>query len=124
MKLAIIILGAAVAAVSAPSGAHAAKVMASAPAVVSIPGPHTMYCDITNIGDEPANVTIEILNFIGGVVAGPYVTTVNPNTGDNFGSNHMLAAWCRFTVEGSTRDLRAAAIYDNGTNYTMSLPAD
>ena len=123
MKLSPIMLSALVLAVSAPSGAHAARIMASAPAVASIPGPHTLYCDITNIGDEPASVTIEIMNFAGGVVAGPDVITLNPNTGDFFGSAHILAAWCRFTVDGSTRDLRAMAIYDNGTHYTMSLPA-
>jgi len=124
MQLVKIILATLVLAVSARSIAQAGtKVMASAPAVVSIPGPHTIYCDIANIGDQSAAVTIEIMNFAGGVVSGPHVVTVAPSTAESEYSSDMLAAWCRFTVDGSTRDLRATAIYENGTHYTMSLPA-
>jgi hypothetical protein len=33
-------------------------------------------------------------------------------------------ARCRFTVSGSTKKVRAQAIYDNGSRYTIANPAN
>jgi hypothetical protein len=46
-----------------------------------------------------------------------------PNEGRAVGDISGGGAWCRFTVEGSTKKFRAAAIYDDGGEYTVSIPA-
>jgi len=105
------------------SAAHAgSKVLASAPAPLT--GSQTMYCDVTNIDPvNPKDVTTEIVDINNNTVTGPTTATIAPNSGGFLGSAAPAAAWCRFTVTGSTKNLRAIAVYDNGTGYTMSLPA-
>ena len=72
---------------------------------------------------NPIDVTAEIDDINGVAVDGPSTQTVLPGTGTYFGPSTAAAAYCKFTVTGSTKNLRAMAIYDNGTDYTVSLPA-
>jgi hypothetical protein len=115
-------LGRATLAVTSASAAHAgSKSLLSAP----IPaGTGTVYCDVTNIDPtNPIDVTGEIDDINGVAVHGPSTQTVLPGTGTFFGPSSGSAAYCKLTVNGSTKNLRAMGIYDNGTDYTVSLPA-
>jgi hypothetical protein len=50
--------------------------------------------------------------------------TIQPGSGTFFGGFITAGiAWCRFTVTGSTKYLRAMAVYDDGSTYTVTLPA-
>ena len=84
-----------------------------------------MHCDITNAGATAADVTIEVMDYNGNVISGPYMTTIAPNTGDYLGPTlNPSAAWCRFTVStGSTKLLRGIAVYDNASTYNMIILA-
>ena len=68
-------------------------------------------------------MTTEIIDINNKTIAGPNMVTIAPNNGGFLGTADPAAAWCRFTVNGSTKNLRAMAVYDNGSGYTMSLPA-
>ena len=124
MKLFKMFIAAAALALTTASTAHAGqKVLASAPAVLAAPG-DTLYCDVTNL--DPVNsidVTGEAMDLNGAVISGSTIT-IPPGAGQFFaGVSTAGTAWCRFTVTGSTKNLRAMAIYDNNSSYTLSLPA-
>ena len=108
------------------TSAHAGKVLWTAPALAAYPAGsgRTIYCDVVNVGTTPQDVTIDILDYFGTVVntAGPI--TLPPETGNALGaSNDFNSARCRFTVTGSTKKVRAMAVYDNGSDYTIAVPA-
>jgi hypothetical protein len=104
--------------------AQAASVLASAPALGAYPTNQVIYCDIVNLYTAPKNVTIEIMDYFGNVVTSLPTSTLGPNQGTAWGDASGNGAWCRFTVDGSAKKYRAVAIYDNGTSYTVSLPAN
>jgi hypothetical protein len=106
----------------APAAHAGTKILATAPAAL---GANRLHCDITNAGTSPADVTIEIMDYAGTVVHGPYVTTIQPGTGDYLGPTlNAAAAWCRFTVTtGSTKLLRGIAVYDDSATYNMIILA-
>jgi hypothetical protein len=112
-------------ALAAATSAHAgAKVMVTAPAMHIYPAAQTMYCDIVNVGKVPADVTIEAVDYFGSVTAGPITQTLPPFNGTALGDSATDGgAFCRFTVSGSTKSFRAMAIYDNGSSYTVAVPA-
>jgi len=105
------------------SGAHAATVLATAPADASYPNTQTLYCDVVNKGTKPVTVTIEAIEYDGTVDATLAAAVLAPATG-TFLQGGGTSAWCRFTViSGSAHNLRAMGVYDNGTNYVLSVPA-
>ena len=109
-------------ALTSASAAHAgAKSAVTAPATA---GTNRLFCDVTNIDTNPKEVTIEIVDINNNVVLGPYTPLMPPGTGDYLGSATGAAAYCRFTVNGSTKKIRGIAIYDDTTSYVMSLPAE
>jgi hypothetical protein len=101
-------------------GAEAA-VLASAPAE-GYPSAQTISCNIVSVNTGPREVTTEILNYGGDVLANDTVT-LSPNEGHSLASASGYAAWCRFTVIGSTKLFRAVAVYDDGGTYTVAIPA-
>jgi hypothetical protein len=123
MKLVKMVLAIALLTLTSASTVHAGtKILASAPAPLG--AGNTMFCDVTNLDPvDSVDVATEIMDVGGNVIVGPSLNTIPPSTGGDVGSNNPLAAWCRFTVNGSTKNLRGMAVYDNGTSYTMSLPA-
>jgi hypothetical protein len=115
MKLGRSFLAAAALAVAAASAAQAGtKTMATAPANRNYPDFFgQLNCNILNMNKTPKSVTIEIMSYGGAVVdtAGPQ--TLAPQQGLTIGDSANLVAWCRFTVDGSTKKYRAAAVYSD-----------
>jgi hypothetical protein len=104
---------------------HAA-VLSTAPARAGYPtfSGRTLYCDIRNVSNGTGTVTIEILDYPGNVIQsfGPlslasYEATAFSDGGTGDGVS------CKFTVSGSAKRWRGVAVYDNGTDYLMSIPA-
>ncbi len=125
MKLGrILLFGAALALGGASAAQAGTKIMATPPIVTGAPVVgQTMYCDMNNLNTTDKQVTFEIMDLAGAVVSGPLSLTLSPGTGQALGSNAATAAWCRFTVDGSPKKYRGIAIYDNGNDYTVSVPA-
>ena len=105
------------------TSAHAGKVLWTAPALGAYPTLQTIYCDIVNVGTTPQDVTIDILDYFGNPVGFQVVQTLAPETGTANGDGSGSGARCRFTVSGSTKKVRAMAIYDDGSAYTVAVPA-
>jgi hypothetical protein len=103
--------------------ASQAGTLASAPALGAYPSLQIIYCDILNLNNTPKPVTIDIMDYFGNVISTSGSQTVLPSQGAAFGDGSGNGAWCRFTVDGSTKKYRAMAIYDNGAAYTVSIPA-
>ena len=106
--------------VSVPVAGHAGMLY-TAPAQAG-PNPEKMWCNIVNVDRTPRDVTIEILDYAGVPVNGTGDVLL-PNETHALGDISGAGAWCRFTVEGSTKKFRAAAVYDDGSAYTVSIPA-
>jgi hypothetical protein len=122
MKTIKMLAAAAVLALATAPVAHAA-VLASAPALAAYPSLQIVYCDIVNLDKVPRNVTIDIVDYFGNVIGTSGSQTVLPSQGNAFGDGSGNGAWCRFTVDGSAKKYRAMAVYDNGSAYTVSVPA-
>jgi hypothetical protein len=105
------------------TSAHAGKVLWTAPALGAYPSTQTVYCDIVNVGTTPQDVTIDILDYFGNVVLGGFSQPLAPEQGTALGDGSGAGARCRFTVTGSTKKVRAMAVYDNGSQYTIAVPA-
>jgi hypothetical protein len=103
--------------------ASQAGTLASAPALGAYPTLQVIYCDILNLNNTPKPVTIDVLDYFGNVVSTSGSQTVLPSQGTAWGDGSGNGAWCRFTVDGSAKKYRAMAIYDNGSAYTVSIPA-
>ena len=104
-----------------PAAYAGTKILATAPALVSYPGSgQTMRCNILNLNTKPSTVTIEALDYFGGVVSATGPITINPQSGAEHTdtSSGGQAAWCRFTVDGSTKKYRAVATYHDAAGYT------
>jgi hypothetical protein len=106
--------------VSMPVAGHAGMLY-TAPAQAG-PDPEKMWCSIVNIDRSARYVTAEILDYAG-IPVNAASTVLPPNEGRALGDISGGGAWCRFTVEGSTKKFRAAAVYDDGSAYTVSIPA-
>lgn len=109
--------------VSMTSTARAGGVLVTAPASASYPTAQTLYCDALNAGTKPLTITFEAVQYDGTVDASQVDTILAPGQGDA-----LLAAggsaYCRFTVtKGSSKKVRAAALYDDGAGYTVAIPA-
>jgi len=104
-------------------GTGHAGVLATAPAQAA-PGPENkMWCSIVNIDRAPRFVITDILDYAGNVLDSSSSEVLLPNHGRAVGDITGNGVWCRFTVEGSTKKFRAAAVYDDGSAYTVSIPA-
>ena len=115
---------------AAPGGTFAAPsdtaVLVPAPTLSSYPrfsGGRTLFCDIRNVSTGGV-VTIDILDYTGAVLfssgpieRGSFVASAFSDQGTATGVS------CRFTVSGSGNQWRGVAVYDNGTDYTIAIPA-
>lgn len=111
---------------AALAGSSHAAVLVTAPARAGYPtfSGRTLYCDIRNLNSGNGIVTIDILDYPGNVLNSFGPLTLAPNEATAFsdgGSGDGVS--CRFTVSGSSKKWRGVAVYDNGTDYTMSIPA-
>lgn len=124
MKLGrIFSLGAAFILCSASAALAGPKYISTAPALRTVGTTQTLHCDISNLDDDPQQVTIEGMNYAGTVVDGPYTTSIPGGAADYLQTFAADAAWCRFTVNTSTKKFRGIAIYDNAAyGYTITIP--
>jgi hypothetical protein len=117
---------AACAALVALAATSHAGVLVTAPARAGYPSfsGRTMYCDIRNLGSGNGVVTIDILDYPGNVISsfGPLTLASNEATAFSDGGTGDGVS-CRFTVSGSPKKWRGVAVYDNGTDYTIAIPA-
>lgn len=101
------------------------KIMSTGPAQVSYPSflGNTLHCNILNLYTTPRPVTIEAVDYLGVVTdtSGPLVLA--PSTAATLTVVSNNTARCRFTVDGSAKKYRAAAAYENGSRYTIVVPA-
>jgi hypothetical protein len=81
---------------------------------------YTLYCQVRNVGSAPTTITSEAWSFgdlkssSGPIVLAPGHGASHPGgTGDT----------CRFTFTGSTKSVRAMALFFDGTNYVAAVPA-
>ena len=114
MKLGRSFLAGAMITLAATSAAHAGtKIMATAPANRTYPlaGTQQLNCSILNANTTAKTVTVDIMDYGGTVVDTSGSLTLAPLTGITIGDGVGYVAWCRFTVDGSTKKYRAAAYY-------------
>lgn len=102
------------------SATTSAGQLSTAPAQANFGG-QAMYCDIVNMGNQTATVTVEAKNYLG-VVTTSQTTTLPPGTALSL-LESGTGAYCVFTVSGSAKKFRAAAIYYNAGLYTMAMEA-
>jgi hypothetical protein len=76
-----------------------------------------------NVGATPQDVTIDVLDYYGNLIQGGFPQTLAPEQGTAIGDSSGQGARCRFTVSASTKKVRAMAVYDNGSAYTIAVPA-
>ena len=108
----------------APSAwAASSKVLYTAPAQTNYPTLQTLYCDILNVDTQPMSIAIDVIDYFGGVVQtlGPVAT--DSGKAQALGDATGIGAYCRFTISGSAKKVRAIGIYDNGVSYTVTIPA-
>ena len=101
-----------------------AQVLTTAPAMHIYPTNQTLYCDIVNVSTKQINATVEIVDYYGNVTSGPLTQPLPPFNGTALGESvPNSGAYCRFTVDTSKKGVRGVAVYDNGSTYQMSIPA-
>lgn len=123
MKIGRLLIAGTVLAMSSVTVAHAGtRIMATAPAERTYPSDHEIDCALLNLHRVDRTVNVEIMDYFGGIVStsGPHL--VPASQGTSWGTTSGAGAWCRFTVEGSTKKYRVAAIYSQGATYTASVP--
>ncbi len=99
---------------AAASAAQAgSKIMATAPAARTYPSNQQIDCNIINLNTTPKLVTAEVMDYSGVVVMSLGPIELAPSTGVSTGDAADFGAWCRFTVDGSTKKYRAVATYKN-----------
>ncbi len=124
MKLGrILTLGAAFLLCGASAALAGPKYLVSAPAIRTFPGPQTLFCDLVNLDAVNQDVIFEVMDYNGVVTAGPMPILLAPNNGFYLADYSGNGAWCRFTVNASTKKFRGIAIYDDGTTYVATIPA-
>ena len=114
MKLGRSFLAGAMITLAASSAAHAGtKIMATAPANRTYPvtGNQQLNCSILNANTTAKTVTVDIMEYGGTVVDTTGPVSLGPLMGITVGDGIGYVAWCRFTVDGSTKKYRAAAYY-------------
>jgi hypothetical protein len=103
----------------------ASAVLYTAPAAAYYPTTQTLYCDILNVNKASAAakpVTIAILDYDGNAVVTQSFSLASGH-GQSLGDSSGNGVYCRFTVDGAAKMYRAMAIYDNGSAYTVAVPA-
>jgi hypothetical protein len=98
------------------------RILATAPAQDGYPAPQVLYCDIVNLDTSPQTITTEIMDFDGKVI-GSNMSTVDPNKATASGDTSGNGAWCRFTINTSSKKFRAMAVYAGASGYTVAVPA-
>ena len=125
LKSSFLVATMAIALSTATAHAGGGKVLWTPPALALYPASQTIYCDAVNVGKVQQDVTFEVLDYYGNVTTGPITVTLLPETGSALGEPNGVngGARCRFTATGSAKSLRAMAVYDNSSAYTVALPA-
>ena len=83
-------------------------------------------CELVNVSSGDLTVQIQALNLVGSVLSESGEITLGPGNMSNVVvSNPATFAYCKFTVQGSKRKVRAAAhrVAALGSSSLNSLPA-
>src|SRR4030095_14281827 len=90
------------------SGTAHAATLSSAPASAKFAGAY-LECFARNAGSTPREITIEMLDFSGGVVFGPQTPIVAPGKLEFLIDNSLSipSSSCRFRFSGSAKNVRA-----------------
>ena len=124
MKIRNIVLSAALVTALAPAAHAGTKIMATGPGSRFYPTSQQLDCNILNANKTDKPVTIDILDYSGNVLVTSGPITVASYTGATVSDPSNSSAWCRFTVDGSPKKYRAAAVYSTATHgYTTVTPA-
>jgi hypothetical protein len=108
-------------ALASASAAHAGATLETAPLLAMDAG-GSLYCQIRNVGPAPMQITVEGIDFGGDVVLS-HTDTFAAGEGRSRLAAGPVATRCRFKVAGSAKRVRAAAVYFDGAEYTVALPA-
>jgi hypothetical protein len=120
LRTALLALGA----VLAFAATGSAATLHTAPARADYPSAgRTLYCDIRNVSSGPGVVTIDVLSYAGTALRTVGPLTLDPNEATATSDSGVDGVSCRFTVSGSPKRWRGVAMYDNGTDYTVAIPA-
>lgn len=101
-------------------GSVQAATLTTAPA--SADSTNKLFCTIVNIGATTQSVTLAIKDNSGGTVGTSVTTPLGPGATTSI-FDDTTGAYCVFTVPGSAKKFRAAAVYSDITNFTMAIPA-
>ena len=95
----------------------------TAPAQAGFAG-EQMLCDALNAGRTPVQMTVEVRDYSGNTLDSTPSFPLFPGEVVSEVSTNSAAAYCKFTVVGSPKKIRAQAIYtfDNGFR-TIVVPA-
>jgi hypothetical protein len=99
---------------------YAATILYTAPCYA---GSDVLWCTILNVSPAHRDISIDIMDYDGNVVASSGHFSLSSGNGDALGDWSGNGAYCRFTVTGSAKLFRAMAIYDSGSGYTITVPA-
>lgn len=102
------------------AGTASAGKLATPPAQANFGG-QAMYCDIVNMSNVSASVTIEAKDY-SGVVTSTLTQTLAPDHAVSL-LEPGTGAYCVFTVPGKVKQYQAAAIFYNNGVYTMAMEA-
>jgi hypothetical protein len=118
-----LLAGAALAVAVASTAQAGTKIMATGPAARYYPMGQDLTCTVLNQNKTAQDVTVDVMDYYATVVATSGTVNLAPSTGTSQVDTTGLGAWCRFTVNGSTKKYRAAALYSISGVYTASIPA-
>lgn len=108
------------------AGSAQAVVLYTAPAKANFPTltGRTLYCDINNLTSHNVSMTVNIMDEFGGVTQTTGQFQLGPLQGFAISDFGMPGSFCQFIVNGGKNTVRALAIYDNGSRYTATIPAE
>ena len=106
------------------SGAYAANLY-TAVAQGSYPAgpPRELSCSILNVSAKPITITVEARDYSANVITSAGPSTLNPGAAILLSDATGNSAYCHFLTSSAKKNVRAMAIYDNGSKYLMSIPA-
>jgi len=115
-------LGLALGLTLAVAPAARAGVLYTSPAIALEFNDSQIFCQVRNTGTSSVTVTTDLLAF-GSILVESDTVTLPPGAATSVGPSGGSSAFCRFTTTGSPKRVRAAAIYHDGTRYTLAIPA-
>jgi hypothetical protein len=83
-------------------------------------------CNVVNAGASTVSVKIELVAMTGDVLAGPFFLTIARGEAHRIAyveDEYTRGAFCRFSLEGTKKDIRASIALFDGTRNTAQAEA-